>query len=417
MAWQNTLDELKKAALAVSNQELASESIIRVKHLTLQHSADHWEELHTHVHAIFGWGQEGVPWMQAALDLCYRNQSVLLHFHMNPPHTTTIPLPDTQQEYIKILRSSDGADKESSDESGGAYNSWAGTVEPLKLRHMSNAVHWTKTRAYSSSFNVSVVIIVVASKQGKADVQLSETDRKLKEYFKDPRVHQACQLLENDDYGQVFLELFKHANLKLAIIWTAYTFCLTILAVSLTTLPAVVTKVSQLFWSWIAQWFMIMTDKICQGLIPRILHNVWVSYSGREVVDESSLASQVHVLIEKSGGRAGLAVISYGSDGALSEVGAHNIIHNSALEWLTFSIKKFSGPLLTVPDMSHIQKVLRNNEQSGTCLLSVGNHCLTHQTLVTLWEEPNSGMVKKDVENTDKHNDRAAIRLFHSNAL
>ncbi|KAG1773312.1 hypothetical protein EV702DRAFT_1281083 [Suillus placidus] len=59
MTWQNILDELKKVALTVSNQGPASESILGVKHLTLQHSADHWEELHAPVHAIFGWGQEG----------------------------------------------------------------------------------------------------------------------------------------------------------------------------------------------------------------------------------------------------------------------------------------------------------------------------------------------------------------------
>lgn len=72
---------------------------------------------------------------------------------------------------------------------------------------------------------------------------------------------------------------------------------------------------------------------------------------------------------------------------------------------------------MTIPDPSHIQKVLWNNEQSGTHLLSVGDHCLTHQTLVALRKEPNSGMVKKDVENTDKQDDGAAIQLFHSNAL
>ncbi|KAG2090791.1 hypothetical protein BD769DRAFT_1524478 [Suillus cothurnatus] len=74
-----------------------------------------------------------------------------------------------------------------------------------------------------------------ASKRVKADMQLSETDRnkvekrrvintslilvqtrsaQLKEYLKDPRVHRAYQLLENDDYGRVFLELFKHANVS-----------------------------------------------------------------------------------------------------------------------------------------------------------------------------------------------------------
>ncbi|KAG1861686.1 hypothetical protein F4604DRAFT_1905751 [Suillus subluteus] len=59
MTWRNILDKLKKAVLTVSNQGPASESILGVKHLTLQHSADHWEELHAPVHTIFGWGQEG----------------------------------------------------------------------------------------------------------------------------------------------------------------------------------------------------------------------------------------------------------------------------------------------------------------------------------------------------------------------
>ncbi|KAG1879864.1 hypothetical protein F4604DRAFT_537895 [Suillus subluteus] len=179
MTWRNILDELKKAVLAVSNQGPASESILGVKHLTLQHSADHWEELHAPVHAIFGWGQEGgllsskssqadfliihdflntfahveqevgegsclsamVPRMQTALELCQKapqspmhdsdppshkscgNQSVPLHLHANPSRTTSTPLParsDTQpKEYIEISEGSNEADEESSDGSDG----------------------------------------------------------------------------------------------------------------------------------------------------------------------------------------------------------------------------------------------------------------------------------------------------------
>ncbi|KAG1737822.1 uncharacterized protein EDB91DRAFT_1054950 [Suillus paluster] len=169
MTWQNILDELKKAALTVSNQGPASESILGVKHLTLQHSADHWEELHAPVHAIFGWGQEGgllsskssqadfllihdflntfahveqdvgegsclsamVPRMHTALELCQKapqspvhgNQSEPLHLHTNPSCTTGTPSParpDTQQkEYIEISEGSDKEDEESTDGSEG----------------------------------------------------------------------------------------------------------------------------------------------------------------------------------------------------------------------------------------------------------------------------------------------------------
>lgn len=72
---------------------------------------------------------------------------------------------------------------------------------------------------------------------------------------------------------------------------------------------------------------------------------------------------------------------------------------------------------LTLPDPSHVVKVLRDNEQSGTHLLSMGDEFLAYITLVELRDQPDSGLVKKDVEGTDKQDDGAAIRLFHSNAL
>ncbi|KIK95293.1 hypothetical protein PAXRUDRAFT_33050 [Paxillus rubicundulus Ve08.2h10] len=100
----------------------------------------------------------------------------------------------------------------------------------------------------------------------------------------------------------------------------------------------------------------------------------------KEVIDENSMASQVRVLIGK------IPILP-------------------------------TGPLVTIPDPSHVQKVLRNNEQSGTHLLTLGNHCLSHRTLVALRGEDGSGLVKKDIENTDKQDDSVAIRLFHSNAL
>ncbi|KAG2090511.1 hypothetical protein BD769DRAFT_1395807 [Suillus cothurnatus] len=730
MTWQNILDKLKKAALTISNQGPASESILGVKHLTLQHSTDHWEELHAPIHAIFSWGQEGV------LELCQKapqspahgNQSEPLHLHTNPSRTTGTPSParpDTQRkEYIKISEGSDKEDEESTDgleghdtddehikldsgdhwtlqklKSGKNFNKlpqqcqydlskynrhlqrcpWATgsrlksktkkeyipmkpitlfftssvkkssetikqkspqSIPPLTVAQADGAnidmsmaclgradgayallaknavsgdmggvgsitswveiakglfpykygvnMHTSITKFSQEELAIlgqellsrwhwfiengcdagSCIIRSVtctrhfvpdsdgkASKRDKADAQLSETDQnkvkkrqvtnmslilvqtcstQLKEYLKDPQVHRAYQLLENDDYGQVFLELFKHTNEHSLFVKIA---------------EALANKVGQThsdnpnakygahYDSEVMNFFIAMCgygsqSAVQYGLLSQVIggvcqrrlrhhmdspylspHNIGhlvnnIAHRGhqgvpivlamdctvvkgqlahctmfgshilggmkplsevevntcediewiiKEVIDENSLASQVCVLIGKtplpgsrpipllvttSQGketaednartlldclslcqRAGLAVISCGSDGTSSEVGAHDIIHNSASEHLTFSIEKFgfifsipifpTGPLVTVPNPSHIQKVLWNNKQSGTHLLSVGNHCLTHQTLVVLCKEPNSGMVKKDVENTDKQDDGSIQKPYH----
>ncbi len=126
----------------------------------------------------------------------------------------------------------------------------------------------------------------------------------------------------------------------------------------------------------------------------------------------------------------GLSVISCGADGASSEQGAHNLVNASheAKDYIHFSLDKYgiklsipifpgSGPLVTLPDPAHVQKVLRDNEQSGTHLLTLEGEYLVHRTLVDLRDQPGSGMVKKDVINTDKQDNGAAIRLYHSKAL
>ncbi|KAG2345621.1 hypothetical protein BDR05DRAFT_974960 [Suillus weaverae] len=245
----------------------------------------------------------------------------------------------------------------------------------------------------------------------------------LKEYLKDPRVHRAYQLLEHDDYGRVFLELFRHANSGHLQEHGLFVKIAEVLAdkVGRTHSDNPNAKYGIRYDSEVMNFFIAMRgygsqsavqysllSQVIGGIKGRLAHCTMfgshilggmkplsevevktcedIERIIKEVVDESSLASQVRVLIGKFG--------------------------------FTFSIPIFpTGPLVTVPDPSHVQKVLRNNEQSGTHLLSVGDHCLTHQTLVALRKEPNSGMVKKDVENTDKQDDGAAIRLFHSNAL
>ncbi|EIW76981.1 hypothetical protein CONPUDRAFT_158119 [Coniophora puteana RWD-64-598 SS2] len=184
----------------------------------------------------------------------------------------------------------------------------------------------------------------------------------------------------------------------------------------------------------------------------------------REVVDEKLLASQVRVLIGKiplpgcrpipllvlpSQGRetaeqnastlmeclalcrdAGIKVLSCGSDGAAAEVGSHDILNSSpsAISSISFKLEKYgiefkipvfagTGPLVTIPDPSHVQKVTKGNEETGTHLLVLGDHDLSHNSLVELANVPGSGLRRKDVINADSQDEGAAIRLFHSNAL
>jgi hypothetical protein len=124
-----------------------------------------------------------------------------------------------------------------------------------------------------------------------------------------------------------------------------------------------------------------------------------------------------------------IPVIAVSSDGAANEVAAHDIINNSRLatKHLVFSIERYgfhvrvpifpgTGPLVNVPDNEHLRKVLRNNVQSGTHTLKLGKHYLGPKTLVQLYEQPGSGMQKKDAVGGDKQDDGAVNRLFHSTA-
>lgn len=63
------------------------------------------------------------------------------------------------------------------------------------------------------------------------------------------------------------------------------------------------------------------------------------------------------------------------------------------------------------------KKVLRDNEQSGTHILTLGGEYLVYNTLIALHDQEGGGLILKDVVNMDKQDDGAAIWLFYTNAL
>ncbi|EIW73938.1 hypothetical protein CONPUDRAFT_78411 [Coniophora puteana RWD-64-598 SS2] len=101
----------------------------------------------------------------------------------------------------------------------------------------------------------------------------------------------------------------------------------------------------------------------------------------REVVDESALASGARVLVGKVPTFEG------------------------------------TGPPATDPEASHIEKNCRNGEENGVCVLTVGNHLIASSILISLQKWPGNRMIEKDIINTNKQDEGAAIRLHHSNVL
>ncbi|KZW01192.1 hypothetical protein EXIGLDRAFT_760954 [Exidia glandulosa HHB12029] len=75
------------------------------------------------------------------------------------------------------------------------------------------------------------------------------------------------------------------------------------------------------------------------------------------------------------------------------------------------------GPVISVTDIEHARKTSRNQAQYGTHTASLGNGYFVNKTLVNLYETGESGMVQRDVKDTDKQDDGAARRNFHDKAV
>lgn len=125
----------------------------------------------------------------------------------------------------------------------------------------------------------------------------------------------------------------------------------------------------------------------------------------------------------------GLKLLAVAADGASSEVKAMQLMYaEKTSRRLTYTNTEYgvhlsapifdsTGPLICVTDPDHARKTMRNQPQYGTHTASMGSSYIVNRSLVRLYEQPDSGLVQRDVRNTDKQDDGAAHRSFHEQAL
>lgn len=87
-------------------------------------------------------------------------------------------------------------------------------------------------------------------------------------------------------------------------------------------------------------------------------------------------------------------------------------------EPLVFKIFLYDGhPIATLQDSKHALKTIRNNLFSGARLLILGDYPIFYELIRVLAHDPTGPLFIRDVDNTDKQDDRAATRLASAAAL
>ncbi|KAL5521769.1 MARS2_1 [Sanghuangporus sanghuang] len=124
--------------------------------------------------------------------------------------------------------------------------------------------------------------------------------------------------------------------------------------------------------------------------------------------------------------------VSYACDGAEKEranqrnlrAKAHEISTkiirspSPTVEDIEINIPRFHDrPLALVQDSQHARKTYRNNLETGTKTLVLGNDTATYGQLREMAFDDKSPLYHRDVENPDKQDDRAAARVFTSFSL
>ncbi|EXX71932.1 hypothetical protein RirG_074070 [Rhizophagus irregularis DAOM 197198w] len=143
--------------------------------------------------------------------------------------------------------------------------------------------------------------------------------------------------------------------------------------------------------------------------------------------DTADLILQLHKrLILEIAPQLSLHILSLGSDGAITEYQAQQLIVNiQTSEKLTviepqlkinFSCPIFNyiGPIIRVQDPKHAKKTARNAIMSGARLLTFGNSSARYDHFLQLINQNSSILYKNDVIKLDRQDDAAAYRTFCS---
>ncbi|KAG8717565.1 hypothetical protein FRC09_014080 [Ceratobasidium sp. 395] len=128
---------------------------------------------------------------------------------------------------------------------------------------------------------------------------------------------------------------------------------------------------------------------------------------------------------------AGVCVVSYSTDGSLTERKVSSQFLKSAASTETnliahpragfpdipITLHKFgprSIPIVAIQDVKHAMKTARNNLFSGTRTLIIGNSPIYYLQILMLSVDSRSPLYQRDVLKVDRQDDRAATRIFSS---
>ncbi|PKC11775.1 hypothetical protein RhiirA5_287239, partial [Rhizophagus irregularis] len=143
--------------------------------------------------------------------------------------------------------------------------------------------------------------------------------------------------------------------------------------------------------------------------------------------ETANAISQLHKqLVLGIAPQLGLCILSLGSDGAITEFQAQQLILNIQTNEkliikepqfnINFSCPIFNnvGPVVRIQDPKHAKKTARNAIMSGARLLTFGNSSARFDHFLQLINQYDSIMYKNDVINLDRQDDAAAYRTFCS---
>ncbi|KAG9122941.1 hypothetical protein FRC07_000444 [Ceratobasidium sp. 392] len=128
---------------------------------------------------------------------------------------------------------------------------------------------------------------------------------------------------------------------------------------------------------------------------------------------------------------AGVCVVSYSTDGSLTERKVSSQFLKSAESTETnliahpragfpdipITLHKFGPrliPIVAIQDVKHAMKTARNNLFSGTRTLIIGNSPIYYLQILMLSVDSRSPLYQRDVLKVDRQDDRAATRIFSS---
>ncbi|EGF98707.1 uncharacterized protein MELLADRAFT_95458 [Melampsora larici-populina 98AG31] len=154
--------------------------------------------------------------------------------------------------------------------------------------------------------------------------------------------------------------------------------------------------------------------------VPTFVVAMLASYNNEKSEDILTLHDTAISLAQK----AGLNILSIGSDGAANELSAQAMLANLANETLSFSfvglgvkihvplIGQPPRPIVAVQDPKHARKTAANQILSGARCLAFGRFYFGIGQLTEILTSENSPLYQRDVHNSDKQDDGPAYRTF-----